>query len=460
MENPPEKLAFSQQYVRGEAYYGSWGLLAKGIGFANTFLTLSALSLYQYGVFQLVLSLYGAASYFTTIGDGVVNNDITHFIREGKEGKAKKLFYEYNSLRLAASIILFAVFFFGATLFAERYTLGFVAEVRTVSFLFLTEVFFNATESLLAARLKFAVVASRPAITKAAQLLALLYFFFASSIGLEEMFLSMIIGSVVSTLTMVPAFIRLHERWVRTPFAKERILPSIFATYGQWDLYRQFFGQITIRIQPWLIKIFVSTEAVAIFSVATAFIAAIKDVGFPVNTLKTLVPLYLSDPEKRQQIFVTSLRYMLVFSLLVSLGAFLTVPFIINTFLHQYTPALPFFYVMLGGIPLFAIGIITGTFIIALRRQKYLFFQGVTSSLLTLFSYIVFLPHYGLWALAVSQVVVLLAMILVTYFYMLKVQPGVSFKLRQLVAFEKGDLLFASMVYTDVKKMVTAKLRR
>src|SRR3989344_2044236 len=155
MEKAPEQLAFSQQYVRGEAHYGAWGLLAKGIGFANTFLTLSALSLYQYGVFQLVLSLHGAATDFTTIGDGVVNNDITHFIREGKEGRAKKLFYEYNSLRMIASVILWAAFFFGATFFAERYTFGFVAEIRTVSFLFLTEIFFNASESLLAARLKF-----------------------------------------------------------------------------------------------------------------------------------------------------------------------------------------------------------------------------------------------------------------------------------------------------------------
>ena len=459
MGKAPERLAFSQQYVRGEAHYGAWGTLAKGIGFINTFLTLSALSLYQYGVFQLVLSLYGAANYFTTVGNGVVNNDIAHFIREGKEGSAKKLFYEYSALRLIATIILFCLFFFGATIFAERYTFGFVDDLRLVSFLFLTEFFFAAAQSLLAARLKFAVVASRAAVAKGVQLVALLYFLYQGNLGLEQMFISMIAGSLVSTLTMIPAFIALHVQWSKIPFAKDRILPMIFATYGKWDLYRQLAGELTTRVQPWLIKVFVSTEAVAIFSVATAFVAAIKDLGFPVKTLKTLVPLHMDDAEKSRGIFVRSSRYILAFSILVSIAAAAAVPLSIYLLVPKYTVALPYFFAMLPAIPITALGVIATTFLIALRKQRFLFWLGIEKNVIILAFYIGLLPLMGLWALAIEETVTPLAALAVVYVYMFRTSPGgFRFTLREFVTYDRSDWEFFKVVYKDMRDVAKRRL--
>lgn len=460
MDKEPERLAFSQQYVRGEAHYGAWGLAAKGVGFVNTILTLSALSLYQYGVFQLVLSLYGAASYFTTIGNGVVNNDIAHFVREEKEGHAKKLFLEYNALRLIASVTLFCAFFFGAGLFAETYTFGFVSDIRLVAFLFLSEFFFSATESLLAVRLKFATVASRTALAKAAQLAALLYFLSTGNLGLHEMFLSMIFGSVFSVATMIPAFLGLYRQWIGTRVTKDRILHRIFATYGKWDLYRQFFGELTNRIQPWLIKVFVSTEAVAVFAVASAFIAAIKDVGFPVKTLKTLVPLHMEDEEKSRYIFVKGSRYLLAFSVLVTLGAAIAVPAVVYLFVPKYEIALPYFFAMLPAIPVTALGVIATTFLIALRKQRFLFWLGIEKNVTILTFSLGLLPVFGLWALAIEETVTPLLALIVVYIYMFRIRPaGFRFKLWEFVAFDRTDWEFFKVVYKDVSRTLLYFLR-
>lgn len=459
MDKAPETLAFSQQYVRGEAHYGSWGFVTKGIGFVNTILTLSALSLYQYGVFQLVLSLYGAANYFTTIGNGVVNNDIAHFVREEKEGHAKKLFLEYNALRLIASVILFCTFFFGATLFAGAYTLGFVSDLRLVAFLFLTEFFFSATESLLALRLKFATVASRPALAKAAQLAALLYFLSTGDLGLPEMFLSMIFGSVFSILTMIPAFLSLYRQWFGTRVTEDRLLPRIFATYGKWDLYRQLAGELTNRIQPWLIKVFISTEAVAIFAVASAFIATIKDVGFPVKTLKTLVPLHMEDEEKSRYIFVKGSRYLLAFSVLATLGAALAVPVVVYLFVPKYEVALPYFFAMLPAIPVTALGVVATTFLIALRKQRFLFWLGIEKNITILTFSLGLLPLIGLWALAIEETVTPLLAVIVVYIYMFRVRPGgFRFTLKEFVTFDRTDWEFFKIVFKDTKSVVKSKL--
>ncbi len=454
-----QHLSFSQKFIRGEAQYGFWSIVSKGFGFLNAIITLTSLTLYQYGVFQLLLSLYGAASYFTSIGKVVVDNDISHFIREKKEGHAKKLFYQYNAIRILASVILWGAFFFGASLFSEKYSVEFVKEIRIISFLFLTEVFFTATESLLAARLNFAVVASRPAVSKMAQFMGLGYFLLFGEIGLREVLISMIFGSFVALCAMVPAFYRLYGHWRNISFPKDKILFSIFSTYGKWDLYRQFISQVVVRIQPWLIKIFVSTEAVAIFSIASALINTMKDFAFPVKTLKSLVPLHMNDSKKIQKIFVNGLRYIFLLSIIVSFVAMLGIPPLVKTLLNQYTQSLPYFYLMLVGIPISSLGVITGIFIVALRKQKFLFLQVVLKGILISIFYVGFLPLYGLWALALERIVTPLVMFVVTYLYIVAIKPGVTLHFRDIFVVGKEDIEFFKMMWKDIMAMIRNKLQ-
>jgi len=452
------QFSFSQKFIRGESRYGFWSVVSKGFGFLNALITLASLTLYQYGIFQLLLSLYGAASYFTSIGNGVVDNDISHFIREKKEGHAKKLFYQYNAIRISASVILWAAFFFGASLFSEKYSIEFIREIRIISFLFLTEVFFTATESLLVTRLNFAVAASRSAVSKIAQLTVLGYFLLFGEIGLREVLISVILSSLIATVTMIPAFARLYHPWRNTQFPKEKILFSIFFTYGKWDFYRQFINQVVVRIQPWLIKIFVNTEAVAIFSISIALINTIKDFAFPVKTLKSLVPLHMNDSKKTQKIFINSLRYIFLLSIVVSILALLGIPILVSTFFSQYIPSIPYFYLMLIGVPIASMGIITGIFIVALRKQKFLFLHAALRGMITVIFYGAFLPFYGLWALALERIVTPLIMLVITFLYIISVKPGVTLHFRDIFVVGKEDTEFFKMMWKDIRVMIRNKL--
>lgn len=450
-------LSFSQKFLRGEGHYAIWGTAAKGIGFLNTIITLSALTLYQYGVFQLLLSLYGLASYFTSIGDGVVNNDITHYIKEKKEGHAKKLFFQYNLLRVIISVILWALFFFGASLFSEKYTSEFVNELRIISFLFLSEIFFTATESLIVAREKFAIAARRPLIAKFTQLLVLVGLYFYNGIGLREILISMIVGSAISVLTLAPIFFAIHNKWKGSLYPSENILKRIFLTYGKWDLYRQFVSQIVSRMQPWLIKFFVGTEAVAIFSLASALINGLKDFAFPAKTLKTLVPLSLDDPQKTQKIFINSMRYIFILSIAISILALIFAPIIVNNLLPQYKLSLPLFYIMLLGVPFSALGIITGVFIIALRKQKFLFSHAFLKGVFISLFYVILLPIFGLWALALERIATPLIMFFVTYFYIVKIRPGINIDLKSLFKFTREDREFFRIMYKDFRSVLSKR---
>ena len=67
---------FLKSYLKGEASYGFWNFVTRGVGAVNTFIVISALTLYEYGSFHILLASYAGASVLLNIGSGVIRNDI------------------------------------------------------------------------------------------------------------------------------------------------------------------------------------------------------------------------------------------------------------------------------------------------------------------------------------------------------------------------------------------------
>jgi O-antigen/teichoic acid export membrane protein len=78
-------------FLKGEAVSAFWNFLTKGIGLLNTFLTITSLTLYQYGVFQLLLSFAGISSDFLGLGSGVISNEMSRAVAEKRDTDAKRI---------------------------------------------------------------------------------------------------------------------------------------------------------------------------------------------------------------------------------------------------------------------------------------------------------------------------------------------------------------------------------
>src|SRR3989344_2477666 len=122
--------SFSKKFLSGESHYAFWDLVSKGIGLLNTFLIITSLTIYQYGVFQLLLAFYAVLSGISGLGSGAIGNDIMRLVGEGKEGSAKRLFLEYASIRMAAAVLISLAIFVGGDLLAVKYKPDFIAVVR------------------------------------------------------------------------------------------------------------------------------------------------------------------------------------------------------------------------------------------------------------------------------------------------------------------------------------------
>ncbi len=440
--------------------FGAGGVLAKVLALVNTFFILSSLTIYQYGVFQLLLSIQATVVILISIagGSSFVSNDIVRFIGERKESMAKKLFFESYSIRILLGVIVWAGFFFGSDLLTFRYQPDFIFFLKTLSFLFLTETFYSVLKSILTVRLNFKATAIREPLYKLVQLIVLSYFFFFSSIGIKEVLISLVFGSFLSALMLLYPAIKSYSIWAKIKAENEGILLRFFFRHGKWDMFRQVFSKLTFQIQPWLIKGFIGTEAVGIYSAALSMVAVFKSF-FATTTLSILIPRQLSNRKSSRFVFVYLSKYLVILGLLLSMAGYFVAPVAIMWLFPQYTPSLLIFSIIILELPIQGLWRITDIFLVALREQKFLFYRSITRNLLHLSLILISLPLIGLWGMAITQVLVALIMAFLSYKYLIKIHPSFAIKYIEFFSFNENDKNLIRKAVKDVSAIIRNKLK-
>jgi len=407
MSADKEKFSFRKAFVRGELHMGFWSFAKKGTGALDSFFILSSLSLYQFGVYQLLLSLYAILSdFFHDVFSEVITNDIARFIGEGREDKAKRLFYDYAAFRLGMAVIPCIAILFLAPVIGRAYGYGadFISFVRLMSFLFVADAAVLIATLLLKLRLQFAILAPRATAQKFIQFVALASFYFFSHITIREIFLAQIIGALGVVAVMLPSLVRSVAPWRGIAPSRGLLMPGIVRGYGKWALPQSFLTDFTGKIRPWLIKLFLGTEVVGLFGVANTFISAIKDL-LPIRTPGILVPRKTDDPVAIARFYRYGTKYYVWLALALVLAAAGGVPVVVYLLFPKFASALPLFYLLLVSIPLFAFTKPASFLLVAFRRQEFLFWQAVFQSALAFILLMAFLPAVGATGLAYAEII-------------------------------------------------------
>lgn len=442
--------SFLHTFLAGEAISAFWGFASKAVGLLNTFLTITSLTLYQYGVFQLLLSVAGISSDAVNLGGAVVSNEISRAVGENKVGYARKIFFEYAFLRILIAIIFWAAVFFGATILFESYTMDFIKDLRVISFIFISETVFIIMRTLWLVQLEFALVSIRTTLNKIIQASILVYYFAQGNLGLKQLIWSIVIASAFSVIILIPTFLKSMSKWSSAVMPKGLVLISIFINYGSWEIVRQFINKLTFRVKPWLIKLFINTEAVAIYSIAETIVTTLQDI-LPSKTLQSLVPLWIRDKNLSIKMFSYGVKYFVLTGFIIAVGSLVVVPPIIHFFFSKYEASLPLFYLMIINLPIFAAGIIVGNYLIALRKQKFIFVQHTVRNLVSLSIIILTLPYIGLWGLAIEFVLVPVLMLLSNYFYTREQDKGFHFDFDLIFGFGDEDRMIIRKIWSIVK---------
>ena len=451
------KSSFSKSFLKGETSFGFWNILSKLMGFVASIIVIKYITLYEYGVYQLVLAFGGlVGTFFLKLLTDVSLNDIIRFVGEKKENFAKKLFQQYAFFKLSIGVVSFLIVFFGAGIISTYYDENIAGLFRLVSFLILIDSIYNVMKIVLEVRLKFNAIASRPVVYQFLRITLVIATLLLFGLNVEKILIVNVIASALATVIFIPLFLKNYNIWKNVDKEKENVLLSIVKKHGKWSLMRPAIAGIPNNIQPWLIKIFVGTEAVGIFNLASMLFATIKSF-LPLNTLTYLIPLEISNKKRSQKIFSYSIKYITIFSILLSIVSFVGGFLFIGAILPKYVESLPLFYIMLLSIPISGFGSVMVSFLIAMRKQKYLFIQMISKMIFSTAMFLILLPIFGLVGLAIEQILTTIFVFVLLLIYMRKVKVGLKIEPKILFSFNKEDISFIKNLYLDSKKYLKSR---
>jgi len=453
MDNEPKE-SFSKSFIKGEATFGFWNIASKALGFLGSILVVKYTSLYEFGVYQLVLAFHGLiGSFFMKLLSAVSLNDILRFIGEKREDLAKKLFHQYAFFKISIGVFVFASVFWGAEIIASYYDENVADFFRIVSFLFLVDAAYDVMKVVLESRLSFSSIASRSTIYQFLRIILLIATIVFLGLSIKNILIVNLVASATVTVVFLPIFLKKYKIWSSVVSSGENVLAQIMKKHGKWGLIRPFFAGLSDNIRPWLIKIFISTEAVAIFNLANVLLSGVKSI-LPINTFTYLIPLRLHNKKNSQKIFSYSLKYITIFSIVLGIASFFGAFFFVKLIIPEYAKSLPIFYIMLLSMPFSAFGSVVASFLIALRKQKYLFFQMLFKTFFSTVACFVLVFFFGLFGLATETILTSVVVLSAAIFYIHKIKPGPVLEWKTIFSFNRTDTEFLRNVLSDAKKYI------
>ncbi len=345
--------------------------LGRLISFGSFLLIARSMSLAEYGVLTLAMTVGGPLSFFSGLGlEPVVVAECARAIGEGRLAEARKLFRSFAQQKILATIVLIAL---GAVLrepLSQWFGPGIAAYFFWIS-LWAGAVALGSTVGLLLQmHARFAHVSlldTSEGVIRLACITALAFF---GTINPVNIIIVSIAARLLSVIPVSPQLRTLLRLW-RTHQPSGMDFWTLVRTHGKWaTLSHGVVVQIDNTVRPWMINFFFGTEAVALITVPSSIFGALS-ILFPVHkVMAPLIAAHIHDPARAAHMAQKATKVGVWSATAIAIvAAILILPFI-QTFFPQYEASIPLFWILLPRLPLLALGANLEPFFNALRAQR------------------------------------------------------------------------------------------
>jgi len=366
--------SLSAKIGEGLFFFISNALLLKAIGLISIFLILRQLTVYEYGVSELVFSVVALMNLFLLPGIGdLLLAEIGIEKGEGNLSRIKKLFSDYAKLSISLGIIFWLLLFFGASIIGDFYGKNIANLFRIASFLFIFSGFRTLMTLLFNIYLKFFNFSLISFLDELGKLCFLALFFFYFHLRIEGIFLAHVFSQMITFFVLIPSSLKIYRTFASVSASRDISLKQIFLKHGKWGVFISYLKTLSDNIRLWLIKFFLGTEAVGLFAVAYGLFGHTSAL-FPLSSVvRPVIPQYVHLKEKFYHLLEKSMKYQLLGYLFIGIIAFFLFPPIIIRLFPNYASSIFLFKGMLFAlIPISFAAIFTQTFY-AIRAQKSFF---------------------------------------------------------------------------------------
>lgn len=451
--------SFSERFIRLNIINRFWSSAHTFVGLVTSFITLTALSVHQFGLYQLVLAAIALADTFSiNFFDEVVQNDISRNLGDDKRSMSKRLFRELAFLKIGLGLLLVSALFFGADVVARIYGKDIGYYIQLASFLVGIRAIRSTAQVFLGAIVSLKALGAS-AVEEVSKLFLISGFFFFSELSISRVLIATLTGASLALVYMVINMSREYSTFF-SGIATTRafLLKDVVKKYGLWVLVRNAIKKAAKPIQPWLIVTFLGAEAVALYTLAANLVTMVKDL-FPAAS-SSLIAWEVNNKERLRVIFTRGIKYSFLYGLLLAAVSFIFVPLIVSVLFPKYLPAMPLLLVLLMAVPFHGIQALEMSLLTALREQKILAARLFVEALMGFGVFIVLAPLIGLFAAGFSVVLPILWRAWFLYRQIVKKYPELKPDLEILFRIDRKDHLIARRAYDEAKSFLYGLYRR
>lgn len=399
---PEKHHSFRELLIWGESRNQALGLLTLALATLSSFVVVAGLSVYQFGLYQLILTAVSFASLFASgFFDDLMINEVARSFADGDRPRAKRIFGEYfwGKVLISAAATLFL--FFGAGLVAQHYDKDIASYIRIASFLVAIGIMRTSQSLFFRSIVSFGAFGAE-ALYESVRLGALALLWSRGDLALSGILFVSVISALVALLYSSFFFIRRYIHAFQGVTAlQEWLSPGIIFTHGRWLIFRQTVSRLINGIDVWYVRFFINTEAVALYVFAENLLTILQRF-IPTSMLTMLLPWELGDENRLRFIYRKMTKYGVWLGLSVALVGFIFIPPLVEFLFPKYVPALPLFRLIVWTLPLYAVYQLQKAFLITLREQALLAKRYLTEVGVNAIIAVTLLPRIGLFAVAVK----------------------------------------------------------
>lgn len=444
-----EEKSLFRHFLRGESLKRIYDVSGTVVGLANSFLTITLLSVFHYGLLQLLLSFVAILDGFNikTI-DGPITVEMRHYFKIGLPEKAKRIFKETVIPKIGLAVLVAIAVFFGSQLIADAYGEDIRLLIRWTSALLIIyalksaqTIFLKSVMSL--AHWSFGLVRE---IVKLGILLAAIFFY---QFDILTVVAAHVLGETAAMLLIgLLVFARHYYRTFKGIISYPGFLIIDFLkTHGKWIFIGYGLSRIPKSAMPWLIKLFINTEAVALYSLALNITGLIENF-VPIAGVDQMLISRVGQKQEMGFIFQRSAKYMFWAGMILLLMSWLIVPPAIRLIFPDYEPAIPLFLITVFALPIFGLFKLLKSTLNTLREYKILVMRIFNETLIIVIGLVVLLPIMGILGAGVVYGLIYIERVLFFYHNLIKKYPDFRIKLKKLFRFDKTDKEFMRRVIT------------
>jgi len=430
-------------------------VLSKATTFLTVFIVLHSLTVYEYGVFQLTLTIFSVGGLFilSNLSDVVIAD--VGIEKDQRPQIARGILVGFFSAQMALSVIVWGAVFFMGPFFANQFfSPETVPFVRAVSFFFLLAPARALFTIFFTVYLRFFELTLFGFLEEVFRLVLVFIGLVLLDGGVITLLFAYVLAQACSVFAMLPVFIRAF-RAISQRTEKVSIF-GIIARHGKWALAVSYISNLNKSLRVWMIKLFLGTEVVGLYSVALSLYGHVKSL-FPLGTVVSpMIPQQLHDPERLYHLLNKSLKYLTVGFAALGLVALIAFPPIIVYLFPHYAPSMALYRLLLPALLFVGLSSLVTPVFYALKEQRSLFFSYIFRILLTLILLPAFVKLFGFYGLGIEFVITTAAFAFERYIVLQKKLPRFMLSLRDFVVFDPYD----QMILERFKDFITRNLRR